>query len=90
MSSLKQRHTLTLDPDCVRRADRLRAGQSLSSFVNDAIVAYTAVLERKLYEVIPPTLDEDAWARTAANKFVGEDDEDWDALLPEIPEIAGS
>jgi hypothetical protein len=82
MSSTKERHTLTLDPDCIRRADRLRAGQSLSSFVNDAIVAYTAELERKLYEDMPSTPAEDAWTQKAAQVFVGDDDEDWDALLP--------
>lgn len=82
MSAIKQRHTLTLDPDSVRRADRLRAGRSLSSFVNDAIVSYTAELERKLYEAMPPTPEEDASAISAAKAFVGDDDEDWDALLP--------
>jgi hypothetical protein len=83
MSAIKQRHTLTLDPDSVRRADRLRAGRSLSSFVNDAIVSYTAELERKLYEAMPLTPAEDASATSAAQAFVGDDDEDWDALLPE-------
>jgi hypothetical protein len=82
MSATKQRHTLTLDPDSVRRAHRLRAGRSLSSFVNDAIVSYTAELERKLYEAMPPT-PEDASATSAAQAFVGDDDEDWDALLSE-------
>ena len=85
MRATKQRHTVTLDPDCVRRADRLRAGRSLSSFVNDAIVAYTAELERKLYEAIPPTAAENSWTQTAAKVFVGDDDDDWDAMLPPDP-----
>jgi hypothetical protein len=79
--SHKQRHTLTLDPDAVRRADVLRHEQSLSAFVNDALIAYNNAIERRLYQVSPPTADEQAWARNSAVLFIGEDDEDWDVLL---------
>lgn len=82
MSTTKERHTLTLDPDAVRRADCLRKNRSLSAFVNDALTAYTADLERSLYEAMPLTDDEQAMTVVAAATFVGEDDEDWDALFP--------
>ena len=84
MTRNKERHTLTLDPDIVRRADRLRSGRSLSSFVNDAVVSYTAELERAIYESFPLTQDEQGWTKGAASRFTGDDDEDWDALFPVI------
>ena len=83
MRLLKERHTLTLDPDAVRRANRLRRERSLSAFVNDAVIAYTAELERALYEQIPVTGDEVSWAQASAARFVGDDDEDWEQLFPE-------
>jgi predicted transcriptional regulator len=58
MSPNEQRHTLTLDPDVVRRIDRLRKSQSLSSFVNHAVVAYSAEVERRMFESTPVSADE--------------------------------
>ena len=81
MSTTKQRHTLTLDPDAVRRADCLRKDRSLSAFVNDALIAYSLELEQALYQRMPPTAAERATAQAASASFVGDDDEDWDALF---------
>ena len=83
MSITKERHTLTLDPEAVRRADCLRKGRSLSSFINDALVAYSAELERALYEAMPLTADERAVTAAALATFVGDDDEDWEAMFPD-------
>ncbi len=74
---------MTLDPDAVRRANRLRRGQSLSAFVNDAVIAYTVELERAVYEQLPATAEETDWAQASAARFVGDDDEDWEQLFPE-------
>ena len=81
MSKAKERHTLTLDPDAVRRADCLRRGRSLSAFVNAALVAYSAALERASYEAMPMTAEEQMWTRNAAETFVGDDNDDWDAMF---------
>lgn len=53
MSTVKQRHTLTLEPEAVRRANRLRKHTSLSAFVNDALATYTNELERIAYTATP-------------------------------------
>ncbi len=82
MSNPKVRHTLTLDPDAVRQAHCLRRDRSLSAFVNDALLAYSAEQERAIYEAAPLTVAEQAWTRSAAASFVGDDDDDWDALFP--------
>lgn len=82
MSNPKVRHTLTLDPDAVRQAHCLRRDRSLSAFVNDALLAYSAEQERAIYEAAPLTVAEQAWTRSAAAGFVGDDDDDWDALFP--------
>ena len=82
MSAVKQRHTLTLDPDAVRRANCLRRGRSLSAFVNDALVAYSTALERASYQAMPTTAEELLWTRKASEAFVGDDNDDWDALFP--------
>ena len=70
-------------PEAVRRANRLRKDTSLSSFVNDALVAYTNELERIAYTAAPLSDDERQLALVSAASFVGEDDEDWDAVFPE-------
>jgi hypothetical protein len=85
MSATKQRHTLTLDPDVVRRVDRLRKTQSLSSFVNDALLAYSAEVERRMYEATPTSPEESSWASASASSFIGDDDDDWEALFRATP-----
>ncbi len=82
MGTLKVRHTVTLDPDVVRRAHRLRRGTSLSTFLNDALIAYTADLELAAYKAQPLTATETAMAQASAESFSGDDDQDWEALYP--------
>lgn len=52
------------------------------AFVNEALIASSAQLEREIYEAKPLTTDERAWTAAVAVAFVGDDDEDWDALFP--------
>jgi hypothetical protein len=87
MRAPQQRHTLTLDRDVVRRIDRLRKSQSLSSFVNDALVAYSAEVERRMFKETPVCGEEASWAGTSAALFVGDDNEDWDALFGGTPQL---
>ena len=54
----------------------------MSAFVNDALIAYSLELEQALYQRMPPTAAERATAQAASASFVGDDDEDWDALFP--------
>ena len=54
----------------------------MSAFVNDALLAYSAALERASYEAMPMTAEEQMWTRRATETFVGDDDDDWDALFP--------
>ena len=54
----------------------------MSAFVNEALVAYTTEIERALSKEAPRTNEERTWLRVAAESFVGDDNEDWDALFP--------
>ena len=73
MSTVKQRRTLTLEPEAVRRANRLRKHTSLSAFVNDALATYTNELERIAYTASPLSDDERQFAVASAASFVGDD-----------------
>ena len=48
----------------------------------DAQMTYSVELERSHYEALPPTDEEQEMVQAASASFVGDDDDDWDALLP--------
>ena len=56
----------------------------MCTFVNDALIACSLEFERARYEAIPASADDRALALHASASFVGDDDEDWDALFPAI------